>query len=177
MFFKFSVSNFFFVSIFAHMNRSKIPKIFFAILGKIIHFLNDFEVNLALIRAIGIPYFFAFKIKLGQISESTRNILFGFHEFKKLSIKKGTSKGQYLWKTLLNFFNSKSAIFPELKVEVVTKNFKFLWTWFNWLIIGIILLNSPMLAAWNQTNLKLLFSAVPKCDVKIFSLNLLGSSF
>ena len=40
---------------------------------------QDFNVNLALIRAIGISKFFAAKIKLGQISESTKNILSGFH--------------------------------------------------------------------------------------------------
>ena len=59
--------------------------------------------------------------------ESTRKILSGFHKFKNCSIKKGMSKGKYLCSTLLNFFNSTLARFPELKVVVVIKNFKFLW--------------------------------------------------
>ena len=73
-----------------------ILKIFFAVLGKIIHLLKDFFVNLALIIAIGILFFFAFKIKFGQISESTKKILSGFHKFKKFFIKKLTSNGKYL---------------------------------------------------------------------------------
>ena len=53
--------------------------------------LKDFVVNLALINAIGIWCFLAFKITFGHISESTRKILSGFHKFKNFSIKKGTS--------------------------------------------------------------------------------------
>ena len=84
----------FLVSTLEHKHKSNIPKIFLAVLGNIIHLLNEFEVNLALMRAIGILYCLVFNIKLGQISDSTRKILFGFHKFKNLSIKKGTSKGK-----------------------------------------------------------------------------------
>ena len=64
-----------------------------AAIGNFNHLLKDFLVNLAFIRAIEIPLFFAFKIKLGQISESTRNIFLGFHLSKNASIKCPTSKG------------------------------------------------------------------------------------
>ena len=65
-----------------------------------------FDVNLAFISAIGILFFFAFKIKFGQISESTKKILSGFHKFKNFSIKKFTSKGKYLCSIFSNFLNS-----------------------------------------------------------------------
>ena len=48
---------------------------------------------------------------------------------------------------LLNFLNSIFAKFPELRVFVVVKNFKFGFLIFNSSIIGRILLNSPILAA------------------------------
>ena len=54
-----------------HKHKSKTPNIFFAVFENFIHLLKDFAVNLALISATGILYCFAFKIKLGQISEST----------------------------------------------------------------------------------------------------------
>ena len=72
-------------------------------------------------RDIEILYFFAFKIKFGQISESTRKILSGFQRFKNFSIKKFTSNGKNLCSTLLNFFNPIFAKFPELNVVVVIK--------------------------------------------------------
>ena len=82
--------------------------------------------------------FFAFKIKFGQISESTKKILSGFHKFKKIFIKKFTSSnGKNLCSTLLNFFNSIFAKFPELKVVVVIKNFKFLFLIFNSLLLEL----------------------------------------
>ena len=113
--------------------------------GKYDHFLNDFDVILALIKAIGILFFFAFKIRFGQISESTRNILFGFHRFKNLSIKNGTSNGKNLCSIFSNFFNSFVAKFPELRVTVVIKNSSFLLR-FNSLILANTLY-SPTLAA------------------------------
>ena len=50
-----------------------------------IHFLKVFEVILAFIRASGILFFLALKIKFGQISESTKKITFGSHKNKNLS--------------------------------------------------------------------------------------------
>ena len=61
--------------------------------------------------------------------------------------------------------------------NLVIKNFNFRWVEFNSFIIGIILLNSPILAAWNRINLDSLFFLALKLDIKIFSLNLTGSSF
>ena len=72
-------------------------------IGKIIHFLNDFDVNLALIRAIGILYFLDFKIKFGHISESTRKILSGFHRCKNYLLKKAHQK-EKIYVQVIKFF-------------------------------------------------------------------------
>ena len=71
-------------------------KIFLAVEGNNIHFLNDLEVILALIKINGILSLLALRIKLGQISESTKKITSGFHKSKNLLIKKPTSKGKNL---------------------------------------------------------------------------------
>ena len=42
---------------------------------------------------IEILFFFASKIKFGHISESTKKIVSGFHEYKNFFIKKGESIG------------------------------------------------------------------------------------
>ena len=110
-------------------------------------FLNDFEVILAFTSIIGVLFFFAFKIKFGQISESTKKITSGFHICKNLLIKKFTSKGKNLWYALSNCFNWSTAKFPELKVVVVIKNSRLLFSLFNSSIRGKMLLNSPILAA------------------------------
>ena len=52
-----------------------IQKIIFAVFKNKDHLLKDLFVSLALIRAIEILFFFAFKIKLGHISESTKKFL------------------------------------------------------------------------------------------------------
>ena len=57
--------------------------------------IKRFCVSLALIRAIGILLFLAFKIKFGQISEFTKKFYL-FPESKNFSIKKGISNGRYL---------------------------------------------------------------------------------
>ena len=55
-----------------HKHKSKFLKILLYVFGKYDHFLNDFDVILALFKAIGI-LFFAFKIGLAK-SQVTRNI-------------------------------------------------------------------------------------------------------
>ena len=120
--------------------------IFLAVFGNLIHLLKVFFVNLALIKAKGILFFLAVKIKFGQISESTKIILSGLHCLKNLSIKKFISKGINLWCILSKFLYIFSAKFPELKVVVVIK-ISILSILINSSIIGTILLNSPILAA------------------------------
>ena len=105
-----------------------------------------FEIR-PLIIAKGICLFFAFKMILGHISESTKKITFGFHVSKKLFIKKSTSTGKNLCLTFFIFLISSFANFPELKVTVVIKNSRFLLSLLNLFITGNILLSSPMLAA------------------------------
>ena len=67
------------------------------------------------------------KLNLAKFLSQLRKILSGFHKCKNFLIKKGTSKGKNLCSTLLKFFNSLAARFPELKVVVVIKNFKLLF--------------------------------------------------
>ena len=73
------------------MHILNLLKMYFAVSGKNIHRLNVLEVILALIIANGILRSSAFKIKLGQISESTKKIAEGFHKFKNLRIKNSIS--------------------------------------------------------------------------------------
>ena len=68
-------SRFFFVSKLEVRHKSNKLKIFSAERENFIHLLNDFDVSRALIMAKGILYLFAFKIKFGQISESTKKII------------------------------------------------------------------------------------------------------
>ena len=147
-----------------------------AVFVNLIHLLKVFEVILAFIRAIGMLFSFALKIKFGQISESTKKIAFGFHRCKNLLIKNSISRGKNLWWILSNFRISFSAKLPELKVTVVIKNSKFLFL-FNSFTIGNILWNSPMLAAWNQINFVFFFLIILKWEGKIFSLYLVFCSF
>ena len=63
---------------------------------KIFHLLKVFEVILAFINAKEIFCFFICKIKLGQISESTKKTTLGFHNFRNSDIKKLTSNGKNL---------------------------------------------------------------------------------
>ena len=53
----------------------------FASFGINIHLLKVFFVILAFIKGL-ILFFLATKIKFGQISESTKKIIFGFHKSK-----------------------------------------------------------------------------------------------
>ena len=57
-------------------------------------FFICFFVILALIKANGIFFFFILKIKFGQISESTKKIMLGFHDDKNFFTRKSTSKGK-----------------------------------------------------------------------------------
>ena len=77
-------------------HKSNELKIFFDVLGNLAHLLNDFAVNLALMMARGILDSLACKIRLGQISESTKKILSGLHKFKNFFTKKLTSNGKNL---------------------------------------------------------------------------------
>ena len=79
-------------------------------------------VILALIIAIGIFNFLALRIKLGQISDSTKKIAFGFQLFKNFFIRNSVSNGKYLWQTFLNFLNFSLAKLPELRVTVVIRS-------------------------------------------------------
>ena len=90
---------------------------------------------------------FAFKIKFGQTSESIRKIFCGFHKSKKFSIKKLYIDRHISMMNIVKVFQPISAIRPELNVVVVIKNSKFFSFSFSLLIKGIMLLNSPMLAA------------------------------
>ena len=86
----------FFVSRFEVKQNLKQVKIFLADFGNIIHFFAVFEVILAFKRARGTPFFFAFRTRFGQISESTKKIKSGFHNLKNFSIKNPTSRGKNL---------------------------------------------------------------------------------
>ena len=81
------------------LDERQIPnvlKIFFPKLFMYLHLLNVFFVILAFIKPIGIFFFFAKKIRLGQISESTRKIALGDHKLINFSIMKYTSTGKNL---------------------------------------------------------------------------------
>ena len=82
-------------------------------------------VILALIKTIGIPNFLALKIKLGQISESTKKITSGFHFSKIVQLKNLRLMEKIYGKRLEIPFSSFLAISLELKVVVVIKNFNF----------------------------------------------------
>ena len=64
---------------------------------------------------------------------------------------------------IIKFFNSSTARFPELKVDVVIRNLTLLISVFSFPTKGKILLNSPILAAWNQINLDLSFFYIEMC--------------
>ena len=166
-----------FVSLFEQRHKSKVPNISSAVDWNLDHLLYDLVVILAFRSAIGILFFFAVSIKFGQISESTRKILSGFHKFKKLLIRKSTSKGKNLWCTLLCLPKILSAILLELSVVVVIKNSIFSCCELSFSTIGIILLNSPKLAAWNKINFEFFFLITLKWETKTFSLYLSISSF
>ena len=94
----------------------------------IFHLLKVFFVILPLRSKNGNFSFLIFKKKLGQISESTKDIRSGFQFLKKLFINRLESYGKNWWKTLLLslyfFWNWEN----ELKVTVVIKKlYFFLW--------------------------------------------------
>ena len=97
-------------------------------------------------------YLLIWLVSSGSQCMLLKKITFGFHKSKNLLIKNSTSRGKNLWWMFLNFLISFSAKLLELNVTVVIKNSKFLFL-FNSFMIGNILWNSPMLAAWNQINL------------------------
>ena len=109
--------------------------------------MKVFFVILAFIKAKGMPFFFALKIKFGQISESTKKIASGFHNEINFFMMKFTSIGKNLCFAFLIYFNSSFAIMLELKVTVVIKNSKFSFFLFNSSNTGIMLFSSPILAA------------------------------
>ena len=75
-------------------HRSKESNILFEKFEKIFHFLYVFFVILALIKINLIFFFLILKIKFGQISESTKKIMLGFHDDKNFFTRKSTSKGK-----------------------------------------------------------------------------------
>ena len=119
--------------------RSNVLKILKASDDKIFHLLKDFLVNLPLITEIGILLSFKFNIKLGHISESTKNTACGFQTKINFLIKKLISKGKYLCVILSLDLNSSFIDFQDDKVIVVIKKL-YLFVFLSiLLIIGIML--------------------------------------